>query len=198
MPGACSTNTGLWYLGKGQQPEMPPALLGSLSTVQPLGSCSSREVHRAGLRPEEQGSAWGSSGWLPSQDSSSRHLQGRLRRVGLGSAEDFGASPVGKDTDIARGEGMEAMGRALRLWQAWRALVLQDLLQATSAGDEGLARPPERHPATLGGFGSQACIGRRAQPATAAASGTQRATVPALSVTPWAGARRAQLELWPL
>lgn len=93
---------------------------------------------------------------------------------------------------------MEVLGRALRLRQSWRAQVLQELPQATSAGDEGLARPPVRHPARLGGFGSQACIGRHAQPAPAAASGTHGAAVPALSARPWASARSAQLELRPL
>lgn len=90
---------------------------------------------------------------------------------------------------------MEVLGRALRLWQSWQAQVLQELPQATSTEDEGLAHPPMRHP---GGFGSQECIGRHAQPAPAAASGTLGAAVPALSARPWARARSAQLKLRPL
>lgn len=73
---------------------------------------------------------------------------------------------------------MEALGRALGLWQYWRAQVLQELPQATSARDVSLAQLPLR------GFGSQACIGRHAQQAPAAASGTHGAAVPALSARP--------------
>lgn len=72
---------------------------------------------------------------------------------------------------------MEALGRALRLWQYWRAQVLQELPQATSAGDESSAQPPLR------GFGSQVCSGRRAQPAPAAASGTHGAAAAPLRWT---------------
>lgn len=47
---------------------------------------------------------------------------------------------------------MEVLGRALRLWQSWQAQVLQELPQATSTEDEGLAHPPMRHPAKAGWF----------------------------------------------
>lgn len=70
----------------------------------------------------------------------------RVSRSLAPESEDSGASPEG-DTDNTRGVGMEVLGRALRLRQSWRAQVLQELPQATSAGDEGLARPPVRHPA---------------------------------------------------